>query len=76
MTKNAVRGLLTAVLFALLAVGLMTVLAPVISAAGDSCERQCYRDYRQCVPFCSKHPCFVSCETVLEICLSNCGSTS
>jgi hypothetical protein len=53
----------------------MVALSPVTSAAPpQSCEQQCYQDYNRCVPFCSKNPCFVSCETVLEICLSNCGS--
>jgi len=76
MKKNIIRGVLTAVLFASFTVGLLTVLTPVTSAAQDSCEAECNRDYRRCVPFCSKNPCFVSCETVLEICLSNCGSES
>ena len=76
MKKNIVRGVLTAVLFVSFTVGLLTVLAPVTSAAHDSCEAQCNRDYRRRVPICAKNPCFVSCETVLQICLSNCGSES
>lgn len=41
-----------------------------------TCEDQCYEEYAQCVIFCSKNPCLVACETVLEICLGNCHSTS
>ncbi len=76
MKWNVVRGILAAVLFVLVGVGLMTALTPETAAAPNSCEQQCYVEYRQCVPICSKNPCFVSCETVLEICLSNCGSES
>jgi hypothetical protein len=76
MKKISVRGILTAVLLVSLAAGLLAVFTPVTSAAHDSCEAQCNRDYRRCVPICSKNPCFVSCETVLQICLSNCGSES
>lgn len=74
MRRNVVRSVLAIVLFALLAVGLTIALTPVTSAAVDKCEQRCYRDYRRCVPICSRNPCFVACETVLEICLSNCGS--
>ena len=76
MSKNIVRGVLTAVLIVSGALGLMTALSPETAAAPNSCEQECYQDYQQCVPFCSKNPCLVSCETVLEICLSNCGSES
>jgi len=75
MRKNVVRGVFVAVLLVSFAVGLMTALTPETPAAA-SCEQQCYQAYRQCVPFCSKNPCFVSCETVLQICLSNCGLES
>lgn len=74
MRKRIVRRVLIAVLFVAFVAGSMIELTPVTSAAGPSCEDQCYRDYEVCVPYCSKHPCFVSCETVLGICLSNCGS--
>jgi hypothetical protein len=40
------------------------------------CEIRCRREYEQCKIFCSKNPCLVACETVLELCLSNCGSDS
>ena len=72
MKKNVVRGVLAAVLGVVFAGGLVAFVTP---AAASNCEAQCYADYQRCVPFCSKNPCFVSCETVLEICLSNCGST-
>jgi hypothetical protein len=72
MKKNVARGVLAVVLGAVFAVGLVAVTTPVVAS---SCETQCYQDYQRCVPYCSKHPCFASCETVLEICLSNCGST-
>jgi len=74
MNKNIARGVLAVVLFVVFAVGLLAVVTPAIAA--PSCEQQCLQDYHRCVPFCSKNPCFVACETVLEICLSNCGSTS
>lgn len=73
MRKNLVRIVLVAALFGALAVG---SLSPAAQAGGPTCEQQCYQDYQRCVPFCSKNPCFVSCETVLEICLSNCSSES
>ena len=73
MKKSVVRGVLTAVLGVSFAMGLLTAMTAV---AASSCETQCYQDYRRCVPICSKNPCFVSCETVLQICLSNCGSES
>ena len=76
MRRIIVRGVVAAAVFAASAV-VMTAMAPETSAAPPNrCEQQCYRDYHQCVPICSKNPCFVSCETVLEICLSNCGSES
>lgn len=36
------------------------------------CEDQCRKEYEECLIFCSKNPCFVACETVLDICLDNC----
>jgi hypothetical protein len=72
MKKNVARGVLAVGLGVAFAAGLVAFVTPAVAS---SCETQCYRDYRRCVPFCSKNPCFVSCETVLEICLSNCGST-
>lgn len=72
MKKNVARGMLAAVVAAVFGVGLFAVATPAVA---DTCEAQCYQDYQQCVPYCSKHPCLVSCETVLEFCLSNCGST-
>ena len=73
MNKNVARGVL-AVVFVAFVVGVLAVSAPTVAAS--RCEVQCHRDYVRCVPFCSKNPCFVACETVLEICLSNCGSES
>jgi len=73
MNRSVARGALAVMLFVAFAVGLLAVVTPAVAA---SCEQQCLRDYRRCVPFCSKNPCFVACETVLEICLSNCGATS
>lgn len=72
MKKTLARGVLALVAVGVCAVGMVAVTTPV---AADNCEAKCQREYRQCVPFCSKNPCFVSCETVLEICLSNCGVT-
>lgn len=78
MRKTIVRGVVTAVVSVSLAVGLMIALEPDTSRAGkgNRCEQQCYQEYEQCVVFCSKNPCFADCETVLDICLSNCGSQS
>jgi hypothetical protein len=77
MRKPVVRGVLAAVLLVSLIAVFMIVSAPESTAGGGNrCEQACYQDYQQCVPYCSKNPCFVSCETVLEICLSNCGSES
>jgi hypothetical protein len=39
---------------------------------GGHCEDQCLEEYAECVIFCSKNPCLVACETVLDICLGNC----
>ena len=71
MRENVVRGLVTAVLGVAFAAGLLVAMTPAVA---DNCEAQCYQGYTQCVRTCSKNPCFASCETVLEICLSNCGS--
>ncbi|MGH9869075.1 MAG: hypothetical protein ACREAA_13035 [Candidatus Polarisedimenticolia bacterium] len=77
MRKRVIRGVVATALFVSFVVALTTVLTPETAAGGgQSCEQACYRDYQQCVPFCSKNPCLVSCETVLEICLSGCGSGS
>jgi hypothetical protein len=46
------------------------------AAAESRCEIECRRQYAQCLIICSKNPCLVSCETVLQICLNNCGSES
>ena len=73
MNKNVARLVLAVVLCVAFGLGMLAVVTPTMAA---SCEQQCLRDYRKCVPFCSKNPCFVSCETVLEICLSNCGLES
>jgi hypothetical protein len=72
MKKLVARGILAVVVVVGFAVGLLAVVTPAVAA---NCEAQCQRDYRRCVPFCAKNPCFVACETVLEICLSNCGQT-
>ena len=72
MKRTVVRGILAVVPIAVFAVGLLAVVTPAVAR---SCESQCQHDYRKCVPFCAKNPCFVACETVLEICLSNCGAT-
>ena len=72
MNKIVARGILSVVAAVVFGAGLLAVVTPADAA---SCENQCQRDYRRCVPFCAKNPCFVSCETVLEICLSNCGAT-
>ena len=72
MKEYIARGIVAALLVLAFAAGLVAFVTPAVA---QSCETKCYRDYRACVPFCSKNPCFVSCETVLEICLSNCGAT-
>jgi len=73
MKKNVGRAVLGAFLVVAFAVGALAVFTPAVAA---SCEQQCWRDYRRCVPICSKNPCLVSCEFVLQICLSNCGVES
>jgi len=73
MKNSVARGVLAALLVVAFAVGALAIFTPA-QAAG--CEQQCYRDYRRCIPICSKNPCLVSCEFVLEICLSNCGLES
>ena len=74
MTNIIVPGVLAAALSVALAFAVTATSPETPAAQPDRCEQQCYRDYHQCVPFCSKNPCLVSCETVLEICLSNCRS--
>lgn len=60
-----------------LAMGLVTAaLAAKSGAAVTRCEYDCRVQYDRCQIECSKNPCFVSCETVLNICLNNCGSES
>lgn len=49
-------------------------LHPYRAAAAPTCEQQCQMDYQQCQQICSQNPCFVSCDTTLQACLSNCGS--
>lgn len=51
-------------------------LASRTTAAESTCEAACRADYARCQVVCSKNPCFVSCETVLNACLTNCGSAS
>jgi hypothetical protein len=46
------------------------------SAADPSCEVQCQQQYQQCQQICSKNPCFVSCDTPLQSCLSACDTSS
>ena len=72
MKKIVARGVLAVGLGVVFAVGFLAAVTPAVAI---TCEQQCQRDYRKCVPFCSKNPCFVPCELVLEICLSNCGAT-
>jgi len=64
-------------LVAVLGVGALALVGgPGFEAqAAPSCEQQCAKEYRACVRYCSQPgvACFVSCETVLDICLSNCG---
>ena len=73
MQHRIVRGVVVAALSVACVVGFWAASTPVVAGG---CEQRCQRDYQRCVPFCSKNPCFVSCETVLAICLSNCGSQS
>lgn len=72
MKKSLIRVVVASAVFVAVAIVAMSALT-VPTQANQSCEQQCYQDYRRCVPICAKNPCFVSCETVLEICLSNCG---
>ncbi len=73
MKKNLARGIVAVAMFVTFAMGLLAVTTPAVAT---SCEMQCQQDYRRCVPICKKNPCLVSCEFVLQICLSNCGSES
>jgi hypothetical protein len=73
MKKNLARGIVAVAMFVTFAMGLLALTTPAVAT---SCETQCQQDYRRCLPICSKNPCLVSCEFVLEICLSNCGSES
>jgi hypothetical protein len=73
MKKQIARFVLAVVLFGVVGAAASVTIA---TAQGRNCEARCQADYRQCVPFCSRNPCFVACETLLEICLSNCAATS
>ena len=59
-----------------LGLGITAMMQAGNSAADPVCEQQCWTDYQQCQAFCSKNPCFVSCEFGYENCLANCGSES
>jgi hypothetical protein len=66
----------------LAAVGLgALVLATDLSSptqAAPPCEVQCKKEFRECQRFCGRPDihCFVACETVLDICLANCGAVT
>lgn len=77
MKKRLFRQIVGAVLLVGIAATLGAVDRAVAGKGGNNnCEAACQRDYEECVPYCSKNPCFISCEDVLEICLSNCGQNS
>jgi hypothetical protein len=63
---------------AVIATGTLALVSgPSFTAqAAPPCPVQCKKEYKQCVRFCGQPDvyCFASCETVLEICLANCGS--
>lgn len=66
----------------LLLVGLALTLSSVAYAdrppftPHGRCEAQCLVEFRWCQRICSENPCFVACETVLEICRTACGTAS
>ena len=60
----------------LAAMGLSFLAFQSKGAVAVTCEEQCYIDDRACHEVCDKNPCFVACETLLDICLKNCGSES
>lgn len=66
----------------LLLVGLALTLSSVAYAdrppftPNGRCEAQCLVEFRQCQRICSENPCLIACETVLDICLSACGTAS
>jgi hypothetical protein len=56
-----------------LAMGLSVMaLSANRSAADPPCRVQCQQNYDQCQAICSQNPCFVSCDTTLQSCLSSC----
>lgn len=63
----------------MLALGMALAFAAFASRSGSAttqCEIDCQTQYKQCQVECSKNPCFVPCETLLRLCLNNCGSAS
>ena len=78
MNRNWRRGLVSLGLLVVVAVAVLSlVTGPELTAqAAPPCEVQCKKDYRQCVRICGQPDvnCFVACETVLDICLANCGA--
>ena len=71
---------------AALSLGLLTVAGlaaptlitgPALEAqAAPPCEVQCKKEFRACQRICGQPNvnCLVACETVLDICLANCGA--
>ena len=43
------------------------------STAAPTCQEQCQINYQHCQEVCSENPCFVSCDTTLQSCLSSCN---
>lgn len=41
--------------------------------AASACEKQCNDNYDHCQQVCSENPCFISCDTQLQACLSSCN---
>jgi hypothetical protein len=41
-------------------------------AAEPTCQEQCQINYEQCQQVCSDNPCFISCDSQLQYCLSSC----
>ncbi len=65
----------------LLAMSMLLLLVSVTSFASpppftpsNSCEAQCLVDFRSCDRICSENPCLVSCEFLLDLCLSACNA--
>jgi hypothetical protein len=44
------------------------------ATAASACQAQCQANYDQCQMVCSQNPCFVSCDTELQACLSGCSN--